>query len=423
MIDTINYEIYLWSAIAEDSSTAYKILPKINPEDWQKEYWTLIHLDILDSISKYEVPNYILSAQRVNVKRGIPLEDMVEHVYGLYYSTFQWETYLAEYLDALARNKIADGCMRIARKVHELSSNEMANEVDKLLNIRTQTVSKVAVGSLLEGILDSKVIENYFKTGVNSLDILLDGGLVEQQLIILAGRPGMGKTAFATSIAILSAKILKNSGSNGRVVFLSLEMGAKELTMRMLSQYTGIPYSSIKNKEALNKYGVRFQDASLEFEKLPIDILDVAGITTSELRSIARQEKDMKLLVVDYLQLITPEKSSSNRNNDVAQISRDLKKLAKERMIPVMALSQLSRDTEKRNVGKDVIVKPVLSDLRDSGAIEQDADMVWFVHRDNYYKKEKHLETEDAILDIAKHRNGSVGEVPLVFKPECMRFS
>ena len=422
MIDTVHYETYLWGAIALDSSIAYRILPLVDPSSWRKEYWTLIHLDMLNSMSVYETPDYLISAQRVNVKRGIPLETMVDGVYEMY-STSQWERMLSEYLDAIARNKIADGCIKIAKRVHDLSSNDMASEVSKLLNIKTRTADKVSVGSMLERILDQSIVENYFKTGISMLDRLLDGGLVEQQLVILAGRPGMGKTAFATSIAILSAKILKNEGSNGRVMIVSLEMGARELSMRMLSQYSNVPFKDIKNKQAVKKHGVAFQEAALDFEKLPIDIIDIAGITIGELRSIARQEKDLKLIILDYIQLVTPEKPSSNRNNDVAQISRDLKKLAKERMIPVITLSQLSRDADKRNINTDNISRPSLSDLRDSGAIEQDADMVWFVHRDNYYKKEKGIELEDAVLDIAKHRNGEVGEIPIVFKKSCMRFS
>jgi replicative DNA helicase len=256
-------------------------------------------------------------------------------------------------------------------------------------------------------------------TGFRQLDDRL-AGLQKSDLIILAARPSMGKTALALDIARQTAINHKTA-----VGIFSLEMSSQQLTDRMLSAQAGVNSWSLRTGRKFkdeDDYG-RLQVAMSDLSEAPIYIDDKASTTVLAMRSIARRlklEKGLGLVIVDYLQLITPGTSRGNDNlvQQITEISRSLKAMARELDVPVLALSQLSRAVEQRRG------RPRLSDLRDSGSIEQDADVVMFIHREDKMNADTGAEkTNVAEILIEKHRNGPTGKIDLLFDEECTRFT
>lgn len=305
------------------------------------------------------------------------------------------------------------------------------NAEQSLFSITEQNLSRsyVSMGSVLGDVL--KEVETASKqgegltgipTGFTDLD-RLTSGWQPSDMVIVAARPGMGKTSFTLALA-------KNAADFGHgVAIFSLEMSAVQLVKRLISLETDLPGEKLK-KGNLEQY--EWQQLNSAVEKLgdtPIFIDDTPGINVFELRAKCRRLKmqhDIKMIVIDYLQLMSGGGSSSkngNREQEISAISRALKGLAKELHVPVIALSQLSRAVETRGGTK----RPQLSDLRESGAIEQDADMVTFIYRPEYYQI---LEDEEgnslkgvAEYIVAKHRNGALDTVKLRFVPETAKFT
>jgi replicative DNA helicase len=290
-------------------------------------------------------------------------------------------------------------------------------------------------------------------TGLRDIDDRL-GGLHKSDLLILAGRPAMGKTALATNIAYNAAsaykKIVTDDGreieEGGVVLFFSLEMSAEQLAGRLISTCAGVPSDKIRRGDIQQEEFERVVVASQELGRLPLYIDDTPALSITGLRQRARRVKrqyGLHLVVVDYLQLLQgpPEKRMDNRVQEVSEITRGLKTLAKDLEIPVLALSQLSRQVENREDKR-----PQLSDLRESGSIEQDADVVSFVYRPEYYLEketpeqrpneapdkfeERRLRHEQLLVEkrnvaefiIAKQRHGPVGTVELFFNGELTLF-
>jgi len=284
-------------------------------------------------------------------------------------------------------------------------------------------------------------------TGMTDLDQIL-GGLHPSDLLILAGRPSMGKTALVTNIAYNAAySYHKTGGDEGAVVgFFSLEMSSEQLAARILSEQVEVSSNKMRKGELANDEFTRLVVASQELHRIPMFIDDTPALTVSALRTRARRLKrqhNLGLIVVDYLQLISPPPGKSDgRVNEVSEITRGLKTLAKELNIPVIALSQLSRAVESRDPPR-----PQLADLRESGSIEQDADVVMFIYREEYYMERKKpsrrmdedeskyldrearwqesLESVRATADVivAKQRHGPIGDVKLAFIGEFTRFA
>ncbi|HEN4569143.1 TPA: replicative DNA helicase [Streptococcus agalactiae] len=255
------------------------------------------------------------------------------------------------------------------------------------------------------------------ETGFYDFDKLITG-LHEDQLIVLAVRPAMGKTALALNIAQNVA-----TKSNKAVAVFSLEMGAESLVERMLSAEGTIINHHIRTGNLTVNEWQRLIYAQGQLAEAPIFIDDTAGVKITDIRARARrlsQETDgLGLIVIDYLQLIQGSRSD-NRQQEVSEISRQLKIIAKELKVPVIALSQLSRGVEQRNDKR-----PIMSDLRESGSIEQDADIVAFLYRDAYYQDKKDGQPENDITEliIRKNRHGNLGTVKLYFHKEYTKFS
>jgi len=274
------------------------------------------------------------------------------------------------------------------------------------------------------------------------------GGLHNSDLVILAGRPGMGKTALATNIAFNIARrwlqeeedgIDPSKRAGAGVAFFSLEMSADQLATRILAENSGISSEALRMGKISQHDFRNLARAAAELESLPLYIDDTPGLTIAALRTRARRlkrQRNIGFIVVDYLQLLqgTGRGGNDNRVQEISEISRGLKTLAKELSVPVLALSQLSRAVEQREDKR-----PQLSDLRESGSIEQDADMVWFVYREEYYlaarqPAEDHPDFPKwqeemarayglAELLVAKQRHGSTGKVRLKFEAKITRFS
>ncbi len=282
-------------------------------------------------------------------------------------------------------------------------------------------------------------------TGLSDLDRKL-GGLHRSDLLILAGRPSMGKTSLATNIAFNIAKAYRKGtlpdGSEGAVDggvvgFFSLEMSAEQLAARILSEASEVPSEQIRRGDMTEAEFRRFVDAAKALEACPLYIDDTAALPISQLAARARRLKrthGLDVLFVDYLQLVRPASAKDSRVNEVSEITQGLKAIAKELDIPVVALSQLSRQVENRDDKR-----PQLSDLRESGSIEQDADVVMFVFREEYYA-EREKPSEDRLDDMAewqarmerlhgraeviigKQRHGPIGNVDLSFEGRFTRF-
>jgi replicative DNA helicase len=249
-------------------------------------------------------------------------------------------------------------------------------------------------------------------TGFSDMDKLL-AGLQRSDLIILAARPSVGKTSLALSIAHNAAK-----KHGQRVAFFSLEMSDEQVVQRLISAETGIDAQRLRRGDLEGEWD-RFVKASSDLSETLFFIDDTPSISALELRTKARRlhaEVGVDLIVVDYLQLMRGEARAENRVQEISAISRALKALARELNVPVLALSQLSRSVEARSDKR-----PILSDLRESGALEQDADVVIFIYRDEMYNENTERKNIADIL-ISKHRNGPTGQVALYFKKELAQF-
>lgn len=266
-------------------------------------------------------------------------------------------------------------------------------------------------------------------TGVQTHFYDLDAmtnGLQKSDLIILAARPSMGKTAFALNI--IANVAMK---SKVPVAMFSLEMSREQLVQRMMCSEAEIDSQRLRSGNMQSKDWEKLANVMNEFAEAPIYIDDTAGCTLTDIRAkcrrLAMEVTDLGLVVIDYLQLIASS-SNNDRNQEISAISRGLKILARELNVPIIALSQLSRKVEDRGDKR-----PMLSDLRDSGAIEQDADIVMFIHREDYYNKDKGGEDEEgearpaeskgkSDIIIAKQRNGPVGDIKLLFQSNITKF-
>ena len=293
-------------------------------------------------------------------------------------------------------------------ELFSVSDQSLKQDLVSLESILTESFDR------LEELHRNKGALRGVRTGYRDLDNMT-AGLQRSDLIILAARPAMGKTTLVTNLAYNVATIAKQS-----VLFFSLEMSKEQLVDRMLADASGVDSWNIRTGNLSDDDFSKLSEAMGEMAEAPINIDDTPGHSVLEMRTKARRqahEAPLGLIIVDYLQLMQASgRSDGNRVQEVSEISRGLKLIARELNVPVIALSQLSRSVESRSPQI-----PQLADLRESGSIEQDADIVMFIYREAYYNPETERENVTDLI-IAKHRNGPTGKVELYFHPERLRF-
>ena len=404
------------------------------------------------NVSIDTIKNYIPDIQSKTHKELSHQIDQIvfsKDVFSNYIETLQ-DLYLRRELFKITQNKNSESI------TFETSNNikdiflDLEKKIFDLSNMKKDNYEFRDFASVTKESL--KIVEKAFKkkgkysgivSGFRDLDNML-GGLQNSDLIILAGRPSMGKTALATNIAFNAAKYFSQEQDNGSVVLFSLEMSAEQIGLRILAEQSRIPSDKLRKGELNEKDSLELQNTYKEINNLNFFFDDSPNLTISELRSKLRRYKknyNIKLVLIDYLQLIKPESSRDNRVNELSEITRNLKQLAKEFNLPVISLSQLSRQVENRDDKR-----PLLSDLRESGSIEQDADVVMFIYRESYYLQrnepirgadesqesyqKKHDSWKDrneevfnkAELIVAKQRNGPTGKIELYFDDKYTKF-
>jgi len=343
-------------------------------------------------------------------------------------STSAGITYHAEIVKSLSiRRKLIGQCSTISE-----SCFQEWGSTEDLLEMAEQSIFDIAEEQVREGFESMKnVVTDSFKklestaafdgyiTGVPSGFTDFDrmtAGLQPSDLIIIAGRPSMGKTAFALNIGYHAARKTKKG-----VAVFSLEMSKQQLGIRLLGFDAGIDATKLRTGNLRGKEWESLTDAANRLSELPIYIDDSSGISVLEMKAKCRRMKrqnDLTLVIVDYLQLIQGRKTAESRQLEMSEISRFLKAMAKDLNVPVIALSQLNRKVEDRPNKK-----PQLSDLRESGAIEQDADVIAFIYRDEMYHPDLDENRNIAEIIIGKQRNGPTGTFKLTFRKELTAFS
>jgi replicative DNA helicase len=342
-------------------------------------------------------------------------------------------------VDYAPRNQIEDA----ERRLYELAeTGRYGGGFQRFAQALTTAVDMAAHAYQRDGKLSG------LATGLSDLDRMM-GGLQPSDLIILAGRPGMGKSSLATNIGYNVAKAWRGdirpdghtvTVNGGMVGFFSLEMSAEQLATRIIAEQTGIPSNQIRRGGISEADFERIKDHSIELQSLPFYVDETGGLSVAQLAARARRlkrQRGLDLLIIDYLQLLqgSTRRSSENRVQEITEITTKLKALAKELNVPILALSQLSRQVESRDDKR-----PQLSDLRESGSIEQDADVVMFVFREEYYHQmRKPLESNRekfaewlaeadkvhgrAEVILGKQRHGPTGTVELQFEGPITKFS
>ncbi len=314
-----------------------------------------------------------------------------------------------------------------SREIIDLATDG-ATDSKTLLDSAEQKIYDIRQGNDTKGLarIDEVVIEVYdklqkitgpdkekylgAKSGFTELDAITTG-LNNTDLLIIAARPGMGKTSFALNIATNLAR-----KSDKQVVLFSLEMGKEQLVQRMLSSEALVNSNSLRTGRLSPDDWTKLALGAEALSKMPIFMDDAGGITVPQMKAKLRRMKNLGLVVIDYLQLMEGSKKNSNRVNEISEITRQLKLMAKELKVPVITLSQLNRGAEGR-----VDHRPLLSDLRESGSIEQDADIILFLYREGYYDKESADQSISECI-VAKNRHGETGTVKLVWNGEFTLF-
>ncbi|HVZ11283.1 MAG TPA: replicative DNA helicase [Candidatus Paceibacterota bacterium] len=426
----LDAEKSLLGALLIDKEAVNKIADITRPEDFYQYNHQLIYKAVSGLFDKRE-PIDLLSLSNKLSEMGV-----LEQIGGMAYLTslaagVPTSAHIASYAKIVQRKKMLRDLIDAAHHIIGLGYRE-EDDVENLLDEAEKKLFAVSQKSLTKNFLDvgSTLDEAIVritsqqdgslrghKTGYLDLDNTL-GGLQRSDLIILAARPSVGKTAFAVNLAYNVAKLGVPVG------IFSMEMSIDQVADRFIALASGVSLWDLRTGR-LSHDGddlLRVTMACDELKQLPLYIDDSPAPNILQMRAMARRlqaEHGLGLLVVDYLQLMSARKNYDSMVNQVTEISRGLKGLAKELNIPIIALSQLSRAIEERGG------KPKLSDLRDSGSIEQDADLVMFIHREDKMKSRDQLDPDKenkAELIIAKHRNGPTGEIKFRIDPTSLRF-
>ena len=436
MPQNIDAEEAILGAILVNPACMNRIVEQLKPESFYKPAHRYVYEAMLQLYNGEDNIDIVSVSDMLNVNQKLELVGGRAFINDLSYKTITTaniEYYAKIVQEKAIKRSLINAGSEIVSSGYDLNPIEESLETaEKLIfDIASQKASKSLV-PIKDLVYDTyaKIEERYnnkgtltgVSTGFYDLDTMTNG-LQKSDLLILAARPAMGKTSFALNIAQNVAL-----RANTPVAIFSLEMSKEQLVQRLLCSEAEIDTQRLKTGNMQSKDWDKIAVAMGNFAESPIYIDDTAGCTITDLRAkcrrLAMAEKNLGLIVIDYLQLIEGS-GREDRMQQISSISRGLKILAKELNIPIIALSQLSRAVESRTDKR-----PMLSDLRESGSIEQDADIVMFIYRDEYYKNanededasEKAANKGEAEIIIAKHRNGPVGTVKLLFQGSITKF-
>ncbi|MEW6173840.1 MAG: replicative DNA helicase [Bacillota bacterium] len=416
----IDAEQAVLGAVILDPEVIHRVVDLVRPEEFYQESHRLIFETMLD-LDDAGTPIDIIT-----LVEGLRQKGHLERAGGASYiaalaDVVPTTAHTEHYARLVAEKALLRTLIQVSTRIRDLGyeaeadPNHLLNEAERLILGLAQAKgmsSFASIKSILEAAL--KHIEDVYKTQgqmlgqstkFTELDRLLSG-LWPQDLIILASRPSMGKTSLALSIALNVAK------SEVPVGFFSLEMSKEQLVQRLLAAEAKVDHKRLRTAQLEDEDWQKLTEAADRISAAPVYIDDTPALSAREIRARAKRlkaERGLGLIVIDYLQLMQSARRTENRQQEIADISRSLKGLAKELDVPVLALSQLSRAVEQRQEKR-----PVMSDLRESGSLEQDADVIMFIYREEYYRKETEKKGIAEVI-VAKQRNGPVGSVELAF--------
>lgn len=354
--------------------------------------------------------------------------EYINQIANFIYTTSNVDSYISLVRDASLKRRAINVLGKLTQDGYnpDLTANDYIVSLEKEvfeLSKSKKTTEFTRISDVVETVKRNAEINSNKRSAITGLDTGFKNlnkatlGLQNGSLVILAARPAMGKSAFAMNLAVQVAQ--SNKDGKAHVAIFSLEMGADQLVERMISADALINNTKLRKGDISGTDGILFSGSSEKLAGLNLYFDDSASITVEDIRAKCRKlaaEEGLELVIIDYLQLIKGD-STKAKHEEIGAISRSLKLMARELEIPVVALAQLSRDVEKRDDKK-----PIMADLRDSGSIEQDADIVMFLYREEYYKKNSERVGE-ADLIIAKNRAGSTGELKYKFEGQYSKFT
>jgi len=425
----IDAEKSLLGAVLIDEETLADISEHVTTKDFYEKRHSVIYGAMMSLFEKHRPVDLLTLTEELKRKKELELIGGSTYLTELtnYVPT---AAHAEAYAELVAQKAVRRRLIKASGEIAEMGYDEQTSTQEllekaesELFSVSDQSLKQdlVSIESILTESFDrmeelhrNKGALRGVRTGYRDLDNMT-AGLQKSDLIILAARPAMGKTTLVTNLAYNIATIAKQP-----VLFFSLEMSKEQLVDRMLADASGVDAWNIRTGNLSDDDFSKLSEAMGELAEAPIFIDDTPGMTVLEMRTKARRamhEKPLGLIIIDYLQLMQGSgNSNGNRVQEVSEISRGLKIIARELDVPVIALSQLSRSVESRSPQI-----PQLADLRESGSIEQDADIVMFIYREAYYNPETERENITDLI-IAKHRNGPTGKVELYFHPERLRF-
>lgn len=426
----IDAEKSLLGAVLIDEETLADISEHVTIKDFYEKRHSIIYGGMMSLYEKHNPVDLLTLTDELKRKKELDIVGGSAYLTDLtnYVPT---SAHAEAYAELVAQKAVRRRLIKASGEISELGYNEETSTEEllekaeaELFSVSDQSLKQdiVSIESILTESFDrmeelhrNKGALRGIRTGYRDLDTMT-AGLQRSDLVILASRPAMGKTTLVTNLAYNVATIAKQP-----VLFFSLEMSKEQLVDRMLADASGVDAWNIRTGNLSDDDFGKLSEAMGELAEAQIFIDDTPGLSVLEMRTKARRanhEQPLGLVIVDYLQLMQGNgRDNGNRVQEVGEISRGLKLIARELNVPVVALSQLSRSVESRSPQI-----PQLADLRESGSIEQDADIVMFIYREAYYNPETERENITDLY-IAKHRNGPTGKVELYFNPERLRFT
>jgi len=416
-------------AILLDSSIIADVIGRIKVDYFENAENRKIY-SVLHKMFTIGMPIDIVTATNEVIKDSVFSSDEQTRVYlTSLMSIVPSISHYEQYCGILEEKRVLRNLLNVAKNIIDnVNNQDIAPRV--LLDNIEQNIYDIRQGREIQGLrhIGEILVESYDRlqelsvkdknalsgvaTGFSDMDRALSG-LNKSDLILIAARPGMGKTSLALNL------VTNVSKEDTSVAIFSLEMSSEQLVSRILSSEGAIPSGNLKNGQLSKDQWVRLAEVSDVISKCNIYIDDMPNITVTDMKAKLRRIPNLGLVVIDYLQLMTTGKRIENRVQEISEMTRNLKILARELNVPIITLSQLSRGPETRINNH----RPMLSDLRDSGSIEQDADIVMFLYRDSYYNKDMEEDRNVAECIIAKNRHGEIGTIKLNWAGEYTKFS